>query len=196
MIYMLCRNRVADFARWKAVFASHQAAHQEAGLRLVQIWRDVEDGNNIFFLFEVASMEKAREFIGDPEAAKAGVASGVIDGEYHFVEGAGVYSDCRVPEFAGTPQAEPAHPFDPTLDLVVVLETNDRIQLALAKGLLEEADIPFYVLGQIATLVQGVDPSLHKWVRVQVPCDREAEARELLEGMLQEDGAEEPGENA
>jgi Putative prokaryotic signal transducing protein len=73
----------------------------------------------------------------------------------------------------------------PTLDLVVVLETNNRIQLALAKGLLEEAQIPFFVLGQIATLVQDVDGFLHKWVRVQVPRDREEEAREILESMLQ-----------
>ena len=91
MIYMLCRNRVADFSSWKAVFASHEAAHQEAGLRLVHIWRSVEEPNNVFFLFEVASMEKAREFIGDPGAAKAGEASGVIDGEYHFVGDAGGY---------------------------------------------------------------------------------------------------------
>ena len=91
MTYMLCRNRVADFSRWKAVFASHEAAHQNAGLRLVQIWRCVEDANNIFFMFEVASIDKAREFIGDPEAAKAGEASGVIDGEYHFVVDAGAY---------------------------------------------------------------------------------------------------------
>ena len=94
------------------------------------------------------------------------------------------------------PPPEPARPFDPNLELVVVLETDDRIQLALAKGLLEDADIPFFVLGQIATLVQDVDGFLHKWVRVQVPRDREAEARELLDGMLQEDGAEERGEKA
>ncbi len=94
------------------------------------------------------------------------------------------------------PPPEPARPFDPDLDLVVVLETNDRIQLALAKGLLEDSDIPFFVLGQIATLVQDVDGFLHKWVRVQVPRDREAEARELLDGMLQEDGAGESGEKA
>ena len=94
------------------------------------------------------------------------------------------------------PPSEPALPFDPTLDLVVVLETNDRIQLALAKGLLEDADIPFFVLGQIATLVQDVDGFLKKWVRIQVPRDREAEARELLAGMLLEDGAAWPGENA
>lgn len=91
MTSMLCRNRVADFSRWHAVFASHQAAHRDAGLRLVNLWRTVEEPNIIFFLFEVASMDKAREFIADPEAAKAGQASGVIDGEYHFIEDAGGY---------------------------------------------------------------------------------------------------------
>ena len=94
-------------------------------------------------------------------------------------------SDCHVPLSAGTPTPEPADRFDPALDLVVVLETNDRIHLALAKGLLEDADIPFFVLGQIATLVQDVDPFLHKWVRVQVPRDREAEARDLLESLFE-----------
>jgi hypothetical protein len=91
MTYLLCRNRVADWARWKAVFAAHQSAHQEAGLRLVNLWRGAEEPNNVFFLFEVASVEKARAFIGDPEAARAGEASGVTDGEYHFIEDAGGY---------------------------------------------------------------------------------------------------------
>ena len=91
MTYMLCRNRVADFSRWKAIFASHQAAHQQAGLRLVHIWRKLEEPNDVFFLFEVASLDKAREFIANPEAANAAEASGVIDGEYHFVNDAGGY---------------------------------------------------------------------------------------------------------
>ena len=91
MTYLLCRNRVADFSRWKAVFASHAQAHQRAGLRLVNLWRSVAEPNNVFFVFEVASVEKATEFISNPEAAKAGEASGVLDGEYHFVEDAGGY---------------------------------------------------------------------------------------------------------
>ena len=90
-MYMLCRNRVADFSRWRAVFASHELAHQNASLRLVKMWRSVEDPNNIFFLFEVGSLEMAREFIRNPEAAEAAEASGVLDGEYHFVEDAGGY---------------------------------------------------------------------------------------------------------
>jgi hypothetical protein len=93
-------------------------------------------------------------------------------------------SDCHIPLSAGSPPPEPAVLSDPALGLVVVLETNDGIQLALAKGLLEDASIPFFVLGQIATLVQDVDPYLHKWVRVQVPRDRETEARELLDQLL------------
>jgi len=91
MTHLLCRNRVMDFSRWRAVFASHQTAHRNAGLQLVSLWRSVEEPNNIFFLFEVANMDQAREFIGDPEAAKAAQASGVIDGEYHFIGDAGGY---------------------------------------------------------------------------------------------------------
>jgi hypothetical protein len=74
---------------------------------------------------------------------------------------------------------------NPDLELVVVLETNEPIQAAMAKGLLEDAGIPLYVFGEITTLVQSVDPQLHKWVRLQVPRDREAEARELLDQLQQ-----------
>ena len=66
------------------------------------------------------------------------------------------------------------------IDPDAYLESSDRIEVAMAKGLLEEAGIPFFVLGQIATLVSDVDGFIHKWVRLQVPRDREAEARELM----------------
>jgi hypothetical protein len=66
----------------------------------------------------------------------------------------------------------------------VILETNDGVRLALAKGLLEDAGIPFFLLGQIATLVQDIDPFLRKWVRIQVPRDRESEARALLDVLI------------
>ena len=91
MRYMLCRNRVGDFARWKAIFSSHQKAHQNAGLRLMKLWRDLQDTNNVFFLFELESLEKAQEFISDPAATEAAKASGVIEGEYHILADAGGY---------------------------------------------------------------------------------------------------------
>jgi hypothetical protein len=91
MKYMLCRNRVADYAKWKRVFASHAQAHRDSGLTLVHFWRSLDDPNNVFFLFEISSIEKAQAFINAPDAAEAAKASGVIDGEYHFVESAAGY---------------------------------------------------------------------------------------------------------
>jgi hypothetical protein len=86
MLVILCRNRVADFSKWKAVFDSHAAAHRAAGLQLRDLWRETGESNNVFFLFEVTSLERAQAFISDPAATEAGEMSGVLDGEYHFLE--------------------------------------------------------------------------------------------------------------
>jgi hypothetical protein len=86
MIVMLCRNQVVDYSKWKAVFDSHAQAHRTAGLHLKDLWRDMENPNTVFFVFEVDSLEKARAFIKAPGAAEAGKASGVLDGDYHFLE--------------------------------------------------------------------------------------------------------------
>ena len=100
-----------------------------------------------------------------------------------YREGFTECSDCHVALEVGSPPEN--EEFDPSLDLVVVLETDDRVKAALAKGVLDEAGIPYFVLGQIATLVTDVDPFTHKLARIQVARDREAEARELLEQVLQ-----------
>ena len=86
MTYMLVRNRVADFDRWMSVVDSTAEGREAAGLRLVNLWRSIDEPNNIFFLLEVESIEKAEEFVNQPESAQAKEESGVIDGEYHYVE--------------------------------------------------------------------------------------------------------------
>ncbi len=91
MTFLLCRNRVLDYQRWKARFTSHADAHRHAGLTFLNIWRTVDDPDNVFFMFEVASIDRARKFIDDPESARAGESAGVVDGEYYFVDDAGGY---------------------------------------------------------------------------------------------------------
>ena len=91
MTVLLCRNRVADFSRWKAVFDSHAEAHRRAGLHLQNVWREVSEPNNVFFAFEVSDVAKAQAFVSDPAGADAGREAGVLDGEYLFVESAAGY---------------------------------------------------------------------------------------------------------
>ena len=78
MTYLICRNRVVDFARWKQVFDSHSAAQREAGLVLERLWQSVEDPNEVFMLFQVHDLEKARAFVTSPKVPEAKQASGVI----------------------------------------------------------------------------------------------------------------------
>jgi hypothetical protein len=85
LIHLLCRNRVSDYDRWKAVFDSHADAHRAAGLVLRKLWRSTEDPDEVFFLFSVESVARAREFMNAPDSAAAGPAAGVLDGDYHFI---------------------------------------------------------------------------------------------------------------
>lgn len=85
-IRLVCRNKVADFEEWKSMFDSHAQAHREAGLELVDLWRGVDERDQMLFVFMVSDTARAKEFISAPEAKESGKQSGVLDGDYWFVE--------------------------------------------------------------------------------------------------------------
>lgn len=86
MAHMLCRNKVTDFEKWKAVFDSHTQAHREAGLILQHLWQNIDDPNDVFFLFEVEDIGKAKAFIISPNVPDAQEKSGVIgEPEIYFL---------------------------------------------------------------------------------------------------------------
>ena len=86
MLYMHCRIRVADFSTWKAAMEADADALRKAGMRLIHLWRGVEEPDTAFFVLEVHSVEKARDFLNPAAAAEAARAAGVLDFEWHFVE--------------------------------------------------------------------------------------------------------------
>ena len=79
MTHLICRVRVSDFGQWKRIFDSHDQAHQNAGLRLLHVWRSIDDPNLVFSQFEVTDLAKARAFTSAPEVEDAKSASGVVD---------------------------------------------------------------------------------------------------------------------
>ena len=86
MIRLLCRNKVADFAKWKSAFDSHAEAQEAAGLVLENLWRSIDDPNEVFFLFHVSDLEGAKAFTSSGTAEEAAEKYGVLDGNLWFVE--------------------------------------------------------------------------------------------------------------
>lgn len=78
MPYMLCRHKVEDFIKWKAIFDSHTDAHKQAGMNLKHIWQKEDDPNDIFFLFQIRSIQEAQDFMNLPEMPRVKEEAGVI----------------------------------------------------------------------------------------------------------------------
>ena len=51
MPYLFVRQKVEDFDRWHDVFRSHGEAQKEAGLKDLQLLRDVSDPDTVVCLF-------------------------------------------------------------------------------------------------------------------------------------------------
>ena len=83
---LLVRNKVKDFSRWHAYFQEDSVAAAEHGITLAALWQTVDDPNNVFFLLDVEDVDRANAFMGRPESQELGIKSGVIDGEFHYLE--------------------------------------------------------------------------------------------------------------
>ena len=110
-----------------------------------------------------------------------------------YREGFSKCSDCQLLLVAENPSTRPG-PEDPDIELVTVLEDDDPAMITAAKDRLDESGIPFYVFGEeVGPRVAMVGGYNHPWYRVQVGCDRETEARELLRDLRDlKDAADSP----
>jgi len=62
--------------------------------------------------------------------------------------------------------------------MIEIIRTNDVALISVVEGLLQEESIPCFVADRHSSLIEGSLNFLQ--MRVMVPEDREAEARELL----------------
>jgi hypothetical protein len=58
----------------------------EYGVTLARLWQTADDPNNVFFLLDIEDVDRANAFMARPESQELGVISGVIDGEFHYLE--------------------------------------------------------------------------------------------------------------
>jgi hypothetical protein len=61
MSFVIVKHKVADYARWKALFDADSANRQAGGSRGGQLFRSADDPNEVVMLFEW-DLEQARQF--------------------------------------------------------------------------------------------------------------------------------------
>jgi hypothetical protein len=90
-------------------------------------------------------------------------------------------ADCHIPLVDRLPDA-PAEAGEGDLDALILTGFASPVAIGLAKGLLQEAGIPFFAMDQNAGARQESGNFLGWW-SVRVPKEREAEAREILQSV-------------
>ena len=92
MKYLHCQIRVGDFEKWSSVMQADAIAQEEAGLRLMKLWRSIEVARHAFipgqafFAMEVQDVERARTYLTSLAIKWAQKKATVFQYEYHFVE--------------------------------------------------------------------------------------------------------------
>ena len=79
MNYGLVRRKVADFSKWKAVYDSNEPTRQKAGVKEKYVLRSVDDPNQVFTLFELEDVQKAREFFESATLRTGMQQAGTVD---------------------------------------------------------------------------------------------------------------------
>jgi hypothetical protein len=60
MNYILGRHKVDDVEAWKRVMEADRQQHLGMGLHFEEVWSNVDDPREIFFIFEVDDLDQAR----------------------------------------------------------------------------------------------------------------------------------------
>jgi hypothetical protein len=78
MPFAIGRHKVRDFESWKPVFDSDNERREAAGIRVVDLYRSMDDPNDVHFLFEIDDPNILRQMIDSPELSEKMREAGVI----------------------------------------------------------------------------------------------------------------------
>ncbi len=79
MPYLIVRQKVEDYARWKPVFDEHATARQEAGSKGIRVLRSADEPNEVLAISEWETLEQARQFAQSPGLREAMQRAGIAD---------------------------------------------------------------------------------------------------------------------
>lgn len=78
MAHMLIRHKVQDYGKWRPAYDAHRPARAAAGLDDRHVWHNADDRNDLFLLFAVSDVARAKAFAESAELKQAMTAAGVV----------------------------------------------------------------------------------------------------------------------
>jgi hypothetical protein len=74
---MFIKQRVADYAKWKAAFDEHETMRRAGGVTAHSVQRQPDDPNVVIVALRVSDMSKAKQFAGSEDLKAAMARAGV-----------------------------------------------------------------------------------------------------------------------
>ena len=78
MIHAIVRHNVKDFDAWKKVFDEDGVNRKIASSKGGQVFRSLDDPNNVFILIEYDDLDKAKKFFNSDGLKEAMKKAGVV----------------------------------------------------------------------------------------------------------------------
>jgi len=83
---LICQFDVTDFSAWQTAFAADDEARRDAGLSVLQIWRDADSATRAFVLLDVNDRKRAAAWITRSNALASDDAATVTAAQHFFIE--------------------------------------------------------------------------------------------------------------
>lgn len=74
-MHLLCTFDTSGFDAWKSAFDDRAEARGQAGLAMLQMWRDADDASCALVLFGVSDCKRAEEWLRTESALHAPVTA-------------------------------------------------------------------------------------------------------------------------
>lgn len=83
---LICHYDVSDFARWRSAFDKDAGSRREAGLTVLQVWRDADDPGHAITLMSVNDRDRAKAWLARSDALSSDDGGTVTATRDYFVE--------------------------------------------------------------------------------------------------------------
>ena len=77
MPYLLIRNKVADYSRWRPMFDEHGMVRKANGSKGARVFRSSSDSNDLIILCEWDDLNRARQFTDSDDLRQVMQKAGV-----------------------------------------------------------------------------------------------------------------------